>query len=196
VPKGVAFLCRRPKKPPPPFRHRWVRTPTTSSSRARPTTLSRCGDKAARSPYPTNPCPCSAKVFMCNVCTCDCNAHVAPFSPPIRSHISAQGGHQGPVQMITLCGGGNRLISCSLDQTLKIFDINASTCIATLEVLALLALVGGGFVFINRRVDVASLCMRRTRQRCGVYRWISEPGLSSLAAVTYGLFPYYFFNFI
>ena len=107
-------------------------------------TLSRCGDKAARSPYPTNPCPCSAKVFMCNVCTCDCNAHVAPFSPPIRSHISAQGGHQGPVQMITLCGGGNRLISCSLDQTLKIFDINASTCIATLEVLALLALVGEG----------------------------------------------------
>jgi WD40 repeat protein len=49
------------------------------------------------------------------------------------------------VQMITLCDGGNRLVSCSLDQTLKIFDVNTSMCIATLKVLALLALVGEGW---------------------------------------------------
>jgi len=45
-----------------------------------------------------------------------------------------QGGHQGSVQMIKLFEQGNKILSCSLDQTVKLFDVNAATCIATLQV--------------------------------------------------------------
>lgn len=52
---------------------------------------------------------------------------------PLSVMGEEQGGHQGPVQMIKLCDDGNKLLSCSLDQTLKLFDVNTSTCIATLK---------------------------------------------------------------
>ncbi len=61
--------------------------------------------------------------------------------------------------MITLCDGGNRLVSCSLDQTLKIFDVNTSTCIATLKVLALLALGGDSCLSIDALMSPLCACV-------------------------------------